>query len=595
MPKNEAVYKLREVYKKLIDAVYEHYNPDKVEDVPRIMKKYKGQEPEIYDKVVRKYIFSAGNEKCWKPLIETMYVFFNPTKFQDLPKILEKYEDSEAALYRALCDKYIAHGEKTLGKVIEPEDKIVRSLIEVSKLPSDVKPPAEGGGGSGKNGSDSASDEEKPRKKAKNGVSAKRMAAAASDSEAGGDEQAEVGEAEGAQERSRSRSQDEAKTEEDRRSEEKVPAPVAERSRSRSPRRETEQVAGGDDETLAAGKPKAAPKTRRPLPSTLAGLKEFVPKDLIREADAGRKLLDGDRKRSRERRRRRAAEAEAAAPPAEAMAAANGVDGLEQEAAQQEPAAKREKKKKRRRKESQNEAAAEPALDDRATQPGALDEDSQDAEDLPRPDGPAAGAPRGTRPKAMARRKGDDADAAAEAKVPGQEKERRRRKDGERKSKKDKAAPEVPKEAAEAAAADDGKAEDPPALSREEVLRRKLLALKEKNGWFTKQGLAKAPVTPALEEPVKHPPPPVGKNFVSPGGAFCWGKTQGGAPPAQAEEDESYSYSDEDDEPEASAKTVGLRSRNEVQLRAQAMDQLKAKLHEKNAQLRAQKQAHASA
>mmetsp|Transcript_73667 Transcript_73667/g.140147 ORF Transcript_73667/g.140147 Transcript_73667/m.140147 type:complete len:748 (-) Transcript_73667:74-2317(-) len=97
---------VREVYRVLIEAVYRRWNVEKIGDVPQIMEKYKGQEDEIYDKVVRKYVF-CHKENVWRPLIEAMYRRFNKAKLQELPQILSKYKKSEAALYRALCDKYI--------------------------------------------------------------------------------------------------------------------------------------------------------------------------------------------------------------------------------------------------------------------------------------------------------------------------------------------------------------------------------------------------------------------------------------------------------------------------------------------------------
>eukprot|EP00425_Heterocapsa_triquetra_P012021 CAMPEP_0195150346 /NCGR_PEP_ID=MMETSP0448-20130528/178640_1 /TAXON_ID=66468 /ORGANISM="Heterocapsa triquestra, Strain CCMP 448" /LENGTH=146 /DNA_ID=CAMNT_0040189023 /DNA_START=44 /DNA_END=481 /DNA_ORIENTATION=+ len=97
---------IRDVYQQLIEAVYRRYNDEKYSDIPRLMEKYEGQEAEIYDKIVRKYVFCLERSN-WLPLIEAMYRRFNASKLADLDRILEKYQDSEAALYKALCDKYI--------------------------------------------------------------------------------------------------------------------------------------------------------------------------------------------------------------------------------------------------------------------------------------------------------------------------------------------------------------------------------------------------------------------------------------------------------------------------------------------------------
>jgi len=106
MPTGASMAAPREFYRKLIEAVYLRWNDEKIGDISRIMEKYEGQEGEIYDKVVRKYVFSQ-EESVWRPLLEAMYKRFNPTKLADLGNILGKYKDSEAALFKALCDKYI--------------------------------------------------------------------------------------------------------------------------------------------------------------------------------------------------------------------------------------------------------------------------------------------------------------------------------------------------------------------------------------------------------------------------------------------------------------------------------------------------------
>lgn len=97
---------LQKTYRVLIEAVYSKWNAEKFDDVPRLMDKYKDQEAEIYDRIVRKYVFCRSRGD-WQPLIEAMYKRFNPSKLTELDSIFAKYKESEAALYRALCDKYL--------------------------------------------------------------------------------------------------------------------------------------------------------------------------------------------------------------------------------------------------------------------------------------------------------------------------------------------------------------------------------------------------------------------------------------------------------------------------------------------------------
>ncbi|CAE7244128.1 ARP [Symbiodinium natans] len=139
---------LREIYRKLIEAVYAKWNAEKISDVPRLMDKYKEQEDEIYDRIVRKYVFSRS-QSDWQPLIEAMYRRFNPSKLKELDSIFVKYKDSEAALYRALCDKYLqtlsSDGEPLTFNVwelgTEPVEVGEASELEVLESPQDEAPP----------------------------------------------------------------------------------------------------------------------------------------------------------------------------------------------------------------------------------------------------------------------------------------------------------------------------------------------------------------------------------------------------------------------------------------------------------------------
>eukprot|EP00439_Symbiodinium_sp_Y106_P086386 s211_g32.t3 len=129
-------------------AVYAKWNAEKFSDVPRLMDKYKEQEDEIYDRIVRKYVF-CRSQKDWQPLIEAMYRRFNPSKLQELDSIFAKYKDSEAALYRALCDKYLQtlspDGEPLKFNVWElgtdPVEVGEASELEVLDSPQEEAPP----------------------------------------------------------------------------------------------------------------------------------------------------------------------------------------------------------------------------------------------------------------------------------------------------------------------------------------------------------------------------------------------------------------------------------------------------------------------
>lgn len=123
------------IYRRLIEAVYHRWNHEKLDDVPRLMEKYKSDEAEIYDRIVRKYVFTRQSID-WQPLVESMYQRFNPSKLPDMSTILSKYDGSEAALYRALCDKYLA----TLEVGEEPLEFDVWDFKDRTKRPSMESP-----------------------------------------------------------------------------------------------------------------------------------------------------------------------------------------------------------------------------------------------------------------------------------------------------------------------------------------------------------------------------------------------------------------------------------------------------------------------
>lgn len=104
VPKDAAV--MRKTYRRLTEAVYRRWCPEKLQKVSAIMEKYLDQEGEVYQKAVQLYVF-AQDRKHWLPLIRGMYERFNPAKLKDFDQVLEKYRGSETELFKALCQRYI--------------------------------------------------------------------------------------------------------------------------------------------------------------------------------------------------------------------------------------------------------------------------------------------------------------------------------------------------------------------------------------------------------------------------------------------------------------------------------------------------------
>lgn len=121
-----------EKYSEMIRAVYEKKNPAKVKDVPKLLKKYKGREHELYHNVCSKYGTVEGaiqpqadaaaeeeegnggelpelSAKDYGILIQEFYLKHNPKKLADLGALLISHKHKLGELYNQVCKKY---GEK---------------------------------------------------------------------------------------------------------------------------------------------------------------------------------------------------------------------------------------------------------------------------------------------------------------------------------------------------------------------------------------------------------------------------------------------------------------------------------------------------
>mmetsp|Transcript_153822 Transcript_153822/g.271468 ORF Transcript_153822/g.271468 Transcript_153822/m.271468 type:complete len:505 (+) Transcript_153822:31-1545(+) len=129
MPAPNAV--VRDAYRRLLEAIYRRWAPEKLKNVSGLMQKYKGQEDEVYSKAVSMYVFSQEPQH-WRPLIYGMYKRFNPSKLPTFEQVLEKYKNQEAQLYKALCTKYIS--------ALSTDD----APLEIYEWPDEDKPESSG-------------------------------------------------------------------------------------------------------------------------------------------------------------------------------------------------------------------------------------------------------------------------------------------------------------------------------------------------------------------------------------------------------------------------------------------------------------------
>eukprot|EP00928_Gymnodinium_smaydae_P011779 TRINITY_DN14311_c0_g1_i1.p1 TRINITY_DN14311_c0_g1~~TRINITY_DN14311_c0_g1_i1.p1 ORF type:complete len:627 (-),score=97.70 TRINITY_DN14311_c0_g1_i1:96-1940(-) len=121
-----------ERYAELIRAVYEQKNPSKLDDVPKLLKKYQGREHELYEHVCAKYgavaeevrgEAVAGGEDAQEDEadgeelpelsaeeyaihVQDLYMKHNPKKVADMGALLAKYRQNERQLYIDVCEKY---------------------------------------------------------------------------------------------------------------------------------------------------------------------------------------------------------------------------------------------------------------------------------------------------------------------------------------------------------------------------------------------------------------------------------------------------------------------------------------------------------
>merc|ERR1740121_2031727 len=102
-------------YRELVKRVYEIRKPEKLQDLGKLLEKYAGRESELFRQVCEKYDVDPDELAAELPqlkaseyavLVQAAYEQFNPKKLQDMPALLRKYKGRERDLYLQVCQKY---------------------------------------------------------------------------------------------------------------------------------------------------------------------------------------------------------------------------------------------------------------------------------------------------------------------------------------------------------------------------------------------------------------------------------------------------------------------------------------------------------
>jgi len=108
-------------YHKVLTEFYQKYNPAKVPEVAKHLQKYKGREPEMFEKLARKYSVAnplsdaakgistpAPSPSDYHSILAEFYKQHNPAKVPEVAKHLERFKGREPAMFAKLASKYNA-------------------------------------------------------------------------------------------------------------------------------------------------------------------------------------------------------------------------------------------------------------------------------------------------------------------------------------------------------------------------------------------------------------------------------------------------------------------------------------------------------
>jgi hypothetical protein len=94
-----------------IEAMYDHYAPDKKHTIDANMERYRGQEAALMEALIKKYgpeppTGGGGGPNVHRARLERFMQQYNPEKLSTIDKILDAYKGREAEMFEALVKKY---------------------------------------------------------------------------------------------------------------------------------------------------------------------------------------------------------------------------------------------------------------------------------------------------------------------------------------------------------------------------------------------------------------------------------------------------------------------------------------------------------
>eukprot|EP00760_Papus_ankaliazontas_P017128 PhM_4_TR17042/c0_g1_i12/m.34822 len=92
-----------------LERFFAHYNPDKIANIPVILKQFEGQEEELFATLVSKYgpePPSGDTNNAVRDRLVRYFEAYNPSKLSNVEVILQQFAGKEEELFATLVGKY---------------------------------------------------------------------------------------------------------------------------------------------------------------------------------------------------------------------------------------------------------------------------------------------------------------------------------------------------------------------------------------------------------------------------------------------------------------------------------------------------------
>jgi hypothetical protein len=107
---------VNESYRRRLTAFYQFYAPDKIAKIDVTLQKYGGHEEALFEALTKMYgpepnenntqSSSSSSESDYRARVTAMYQKYAPDKLENVPKIMTTYAGQEKLLMEALVSKY---------------------------------------------------------------------------------------------------------------------------------------------------------------------------------------------------------------------------------------------------------------------------------------------------------------------------------------------------------------------------------------------------------------------------------------------------------------------------------------------------------